>query len=94
MVFNPIICKIYSIKTWFLPSTKETKDLFLRWYNAYFPGIFDKVSEVVSESTEVLDLALEVVTRMLEHKGEFRTIKNIDSYLKKVIESVCDEYVG
>jgi RNA polymerase sigma-70 factor (ECF subfamily) len=68
------------------------KRFVLRWYNAYFPGIFDKVSEMIGESTEVLDLALEVVTRMLEHKGEFRTVKNIDGYLKKVIESVCEEH--
>lgn len=65
----------------------------MRWYTAYYPGILTDVSEMTNESPEALDLAREVVTRMLEHKGAFQTIKNIEGYLKKVIESVCEEYI-
>jgi RNA polymerase sigma-70 factor (ECF subfamily) len=76
-----------------VPAFNEGDEKFvIRWYTSYFPGILNSVTELTGESSETLDLALEAVTRMLEHKGEFQTIKNIEGYLKKVIESVCDEY--
>ncbi|MDP4130958.1 MAG: sigma-70 family RNA polymerase sigma factor [Bacteroidota bacterium] len=64
----------------------------VRWFNASYPKILNKVKIFVGESSETLDLVMEVVTKFLERKGTYDTVMNMNNYVDRVIETVCLRY--
>src|SRR5450631_2331401 len=62
------------------------------WHNRYYPEILDEVSIRTAGSPDQTDLAMDVVAIILERKGRFETLKNIENYLDKVIETICKRY--
>ena len=63
-----------------------------RWFNAYYEYILSEVELKTSGSPDMTDLVMDVIAIMLERKGAFETVKNIENYLDKVIETICKRF--
>jgi RNA polymerase sigma factor (sigma-70 family) len=71
---------------------KGDKKFVTKWYKMYYDEIVKRVCELTVGSPDTLDLVSETVAIMLERKGAFETVKNIENYLDKVIETICTRY--
>ncbi len=63
-----------------------------RWFKTKYQEIFSEVSLRTNDSPDTLDLVMDVVTIILERKGEFETVRKIERYLYKVIGTICGQY--
>jgi RNA polymerase sigma-70 factor, ECF subfamily len=58
---------------------------------SYYPVIEYKVKKFTGGSPDDADLIREVITRFLEGRAEYYTIKNLEKYLNDVIKGVCED---
>jgi RNA polymerase sigma factor (sigma-70 family) len=76
-------------QNWVAAFNEGNAKAITKWYNTFFPGIKQEIEMLTGGSPETWDLASEVVARLLESKGSFETVKNIQNYVKKIIERKC-----
>jgi RNA polymerase sigma-70 factor (ECF subfamily) len=53
------------------------------------PNITEMIRDHMGYSYETSDLASEVITRLLENEGSFKTMRHLENFVKRVTRNVC-----
>ena len=60
-----------------------------RWWKSYYPGILHRVKDLTHGSPDAEDLASKVVFIVIESKGVFESLRNIENFTDTIIVRTC-----
>lgn len=60
-----------------------------RWYKSYYPDIEKRVRQLTHGSPDAADLASKVVLIVIDNKGEFKSLRNIENFTETIIVRTC-----
>jgi RNA polymerase sigma factor (sigma-70 family) len=72
----------------------ERKDFAVRRFiDCYQPIVLLKVEQKIGNRPDSGDLVTDILVKMYQMDTQFETIRNMERYLAKVINSICREYI-
>ncbi len=61
----------------------------VRFFESYYPVILTQVMLQTESSPDAEDLVSDIIVKILSHPGKFKTLRNIENFVEKVINTTC-----